>query len=813
MKNLNFLKLFFGTMLLIATTAFVSCVDDNDDTEAPYLEVSPTNLIFTTDGTPAEGSQSSFEISTNRHWTATVKDDKSWVTLSATEGDGSATIQVSIPENITDEASVEIQISNKVGPLMTETVKIKSGNIAPVEVIYHETVGTTTITDPPTYVDAYQGWTKTGMGVADVTYSGQKATVRASGLSNANAYEGASGPNVVFFGTLPADFQINNITLNAGQTNLRLTFGASYSYKPEGATEYDNTFDPSKFILSLSADGTNWVPVNYTKNNGDEKSPYWIFATSNFTLKQASAKLYIKLTALAASAFRLDDITLSTGNGGQEIDLGNVTPPEPTETKPITIPELIGMMTTTQTPVDATFDRTFEAIVQSNTEGGNYTVNNLVLATEGATTAGNGITLFGSQVDPAALQLTQGDKVKVTLYKGLAKTVNYNGMYEVTGSKDDNWAKVEKLTGKATITPIIITADKLAEYQGMTVTIKNATPENAGIWGSADTHTFTAGGFTFAVFCKEDAPAFANQPFVKTESDITGLAAVYRNNSQLVPRTLQDVVGFNSNDPTIVKVTPASVNFPTTGGTQILEVEIRNQGSNTLSADGLSGILSATVNGSQITVTAEANNSETAVNQTLLISLTNGNTFTVPVKVAPIGGGDGYTLISTLESLSAGSYLMAGYAEKNNDNVDLTPYTYQMWTGAISSKDAEAKSNSDLVTVSYQYTDNQLTPKSESELATTEVELIAVSGKANTYYIKVGDKYLYNSVNATNRRLYFKDTTDGAEWVFANKNNGTGVVASNNATYLMTASANSNYLRSYKTETQTKVGVFFFKKE
>lgn len=102
------------------------------------------------------------------------------------------------------------------------------------------------------------------------------------------------------------------------------------------------------------------------------------------------------------------------------------------------------MMTTTQTPVDATTDRTFEAVVQSNTEGGNYTNNNLVLATEGATAAGNGITLFGSQVDPATLQLTQGDKVKVTLYKGLAKTVNYNGMYEVTGSQTDNWAKVEK---------------------------------------------------------------------------------------------------------------------------------------------------------------------------------------------------------------------------------------------------------------------------------------------------------------------------------------------------------------------------------
>ena len=88
---------------------------------------------------------------------------------------------------------------------------------------------------------------------------------------------------------------------------------------------------------------------------------------------------------------------MSTGNGGQEIDLGNVTPPEPGETKPITIPELIGMMTTTQTPVDATTDRTFEAVVQSNTEGGNYTNNNLVLATEGATAAGNGITTYAGR--------------------------------------------------------------------------------------------------------------------------------------------------------------------------------------------------------------------------------------------------------------------------------------------------------------------------------------------------------------------------------------------------------------------------------
>lgn len=646
MKNLNFLKLFLGTMFLIVTTTFVGCVDDNDDTEAPFLEVSPTSLIFTTDGVPAEGSQSSFEISTNRHWTATVKDDKSWVTLSATQGDGPATIQVSIPEGINDEANIDIQISNKVGPLATATVKITSGSVVPTEVIYHETVGTTAVASPFPYVDAYTGWTKTGTGAANVTYSGQKSTVRATGLANTDAYDGASGPNVVFFGTMPADFVISDIALTAGQTNLKLTFGASYSFKAEGSTEYDNTFDPSKFTLSLSADGTNWVPVTYTKNNGDEEHPYWVLATSDFTLKQATAKLHIKYTALAASAIRLDDITLSTGNGGQVIDLGNVTPPPSGETTPITIPELIAMMTTSQTPVDATADRTLEAVVQSDTEAGNYTVNNLVLATEGATAAGNGITLFGSQVDAAKLGLTKGDKVKVTLYKNLAKTVNYNGMYEVTGAQADEWAKVEKI-GTAAITPTVITADKLAEYQGMTVTIENATPENAGIWGSANTHTFTAGGIDFAVFCKESAPAFANRPFTKTVSNITGLAAVYKNNSQLVPRNIEDVIGFSSNDPMIVKVTPSSVNFPATGGTQTLEVEIVNQGANTISANGLSGLLSATVSGTTVTVTASENTSASAVDQTLAISLSGGNSVEVPVTIAGISSGNEKTLTMT----------------------------------------------------------------------------------------------------------------------------------------------------------------------
>ena len=812
MKNLNFLKLFFGIMLMMVSTTFVGCVDDNDDTEAPYLEVSPTTLVFTTSGTPADGSQSYFEISTNRAWTAVVNDNKSWVTLSAIQGDGSTRVNVSIPAGINDEAVVEITISNKVGPLKKEYVTIKSGDVVEAEVVYHTNIGDVSVSSPFPYVDAYTDWNATGTGASTVTYSGQKATVRASGLSNSGSYNGASGPNVVFFGALPTDFEINNITLTSAQTNLKLTFGASSSVRDDATNEYNNTFDISKFTVSLSANGTSWTPLPYTINNGDQESPYWVFATTDFTLTEAVSSLYIKFTSSVASAIRLDDITLQTGNGGQSITLsGGTTPPTGDgEAVAVTIPELISTMTATSEVINANADCYFEAVVQNDVTGGNYSFNNLILATEGATTAGNGITLYGSQVEPSTLGLNMGDKVKVTLIKGLAKSQIRNGLYQATGAATDTWAKIEKLNGTATITPIVITPDKLADYQSMTVTIQNATTATAGIWANTSaisSHTFSANSTNFTVFCKKDATAFNDVPYSVATGSISGLSSVYNNSAQLVPRDLNDVSAFLSASPTITAINPTSLTFAATGGSQTIEVSISNQGSNALSVSGLSGILSASVIGTTVTVVATENTGD-AVNQTLTITLANGNSVTAPISVSAQGGSTpaGYSLISTLSELTAGKYLMAGLVSS------LAPYDYQLWTGATSADGTNTNTNSDLVTVSYQFANNELTPEKAADVANTEVELIAVSGKANTYYIMVGGKYLYNSVNNTNRRLFFTDDASIAEWVFANKSNGTGLCPSNNATYLMTASATYNYLRTYKTETQNSVGIFFFKK-
>lgn len=649
MAKLKSLSFWYGLLLMVLTVSFTACVDDNDDTEAPYLEVDPTTLTFENGGTQ------SFDISTNRPWNATVEDNANWVTLSKTSGEGSATVQVSVPEGTNGEAKINITIGNQSGPLKTATVTVKSGVVVESKVLYSETVGNKSVSSPWPLAGEYDGWNKTGDAAANVTYAGNNASVRSSGLANTDAYEGASGPNVVFFGSAPANFDIQKIALAEGQTNLKLTFGGSRSSKGDDGP-YDNTFDTSKFKVEVSANGTAWTEIAYEKNNGDTETPYWIFATANFTLKKAASELYIRFTANESSVYRLDDITLATGNGGQEVDLEGGSVVEPGEATAITIPELIALMPepmSTGAVIDANADRFFEAVVQADVESGNYTTNNLQVAVEGATSEKNGVTLYGSQVDPKTLGLKMGDKVKVTLIKGTAKVQNFSGLYEVTGSKDETWCKVEKI-GTANVTPIVITADKLAAYQAMTVTIKNVSSDGSGTWCTADkydTHTFTADGTNITVYCQAGS-VFAGQTYTKATGDLTGVATMYRSAAQIAPRNLNDVKAFSSSEPVITGVNPEKVSFAAEGGTKDITVTVANGEGKTLSASGLSGILSATVSGNVVTVKAQANASAESVSQTLKITL-DGTSSSVEVPVTVAAQGTGSDTKGTFTSMDA----------------------------------------------------------------------------------------------------------------------------------------------------------------
>ena len=519
-----------------------------------------------------------------------------------------------------------------------------------------------------------------------MTYTSTNVSVRTSGKLS-GGYDGASGSNKIFFGSAPATFDINNITMPAGKTNYRIIFGGAYSQSNGGT--YDNIFKPESFHVAVG-NGTDWSGnLTYEKIGGsDTTDPYWVQFAVDFTLKEAVSQLSIRFTADLASVFAIDDVQLVEGNGGQEVDLeGGVVPPDPGEATAITIPELIAQMTDTEAPVDANADRYLDAVVMNDVAGANYTFNNLILATENATEAGNGITLYGSQVEPSTLGLNKGDKVRVTLYKGLAKVVNYSGMYEVTGAKEATWCKVEKTGTVTSIPTATIVAADLAKYQGMAVTIANASVAQAGVWASASalsSHTFTADGANFTVFCKQsdekNPSVFLDVPYKAATGNISGLAAVYKNNSQLVPRNLDDVAAFSdSSTPMITGVTPASLSFEAAGGEKTLTVSVINQGDNQLSVSGLTPPLSATVDGLTVTVKADPNTGTQPVNQTLTITLANGNSKDVPVTLLGAGGGGtGEVVAFSITDIKADNADLPtnGYGSQ----VVATPSTWVSWT-------------------------------------------------------------------------------------------------------------------------------------
>ena len=697
MKKSSIWKLLFSALTVFAVAVFAGCTDDNDDMGAPYLNVTPENLTFDAEGQPADEYNGTFIVETNRPWRAIVEDEQTWVRLSANEGEGDPAVTVTVPaSNIGQSAKVTFEVYNSYGALIQKDVNVLQGEVKPATVIYgnnfDKTLAAKDANNRWPFLDQSDAWQNaTGTGIESVTYAYKNMSVRSS-QKNSGGYDGASGQNKIFFGTAPANFDIDNITLPSGETNYRITFGANYSKNNDGT--YDNTFKPEYFHVWVG-NGTTWKELKYEKIGGsDETDPYWILFKSDFTLKTALKELSIRFTTTtggeaANSAFSIDDLSFTNGNGGQEVDLeGGVVPPDPGEATAITIPELIAQMTTTEAPVDANADRYLDAVVMNDVAGANYTFNNLILATENATEAGNGITLYGSQVEPSTLGLNKGDKVRVTLYKGLAKVVNYSGMYEVTGAKEATWCKVEKTGTVTSIPTATIVAADLAKYQGMAVTIANASVAQAGVWASASalsSHTFTADGANFTVFCKQsdekNPSVFLDVPYKAATGNISGLAAVYKNNSQLVPRNLDDVAAFSdSSTPMITGVTPASVSIPAIGGNETIIVSVANKGENVLSVSGLSGLLEATVDNANnmVTVTAQPNTGAVQ-NQTLTIAIAGGNSVTVPVTLLGVGGGGtGEVVAFSITDIKADNADLPtnGYGSQ----VVATPSTWVSWT-------------------------------------------------------------------------------------------------------------------------------------
>lgn len=671
-------RLLFGAFFLVAATAFTGCSDDDDKSLTPKLTADPTALDFTDETATTQ----TVAITANCEWTVTAS-NLDWATISPMSGKGNGTISVTVSELPAGTNLREGKISftlihpefGKWGQAESSVaVKQYGSGVTPPptgDAIYANDFDKEQATEGSSgwpFADQFEGWkNQTGTGADNVAYVANSISVRANSASNGSYSkykDDASGVNNMLF-RAGAEFEIHKIALDPAQKNLCLTFG---SYKSLFGAE-DNAFVTSEFHVYLSKDGENWAEIAYDRPvEADEHSNYgtWALATANFTLKEVPSELYIRFISDLSSAHRVDDVKLFEGIGGTEVDLGNVTPPTPGEAVVITIPEIIAKLTTSQVALDTNNDRYFEAVVVTDKEGGNFNGQNLQVMTPGATTAKNGITLYGSgkYTDPYddGFTFVKGDKVKVTLKKGEARIVSYNGLYEVTGSKGADWVEIEKI-GTETITPVVVDPAKLAEYQGMVVTVKGVTaPATAADWTTNEAfgkHTFTTSAGNMTVFVQKAMPGLVGTQFVAgSTGDITGYASVNSNAAQVCPQRPEDVAAFMgepSTDPAITKLDPMSLSFAATDNAKTVTVTAANADDCTIeAATDKSEQFTTSVDGMVVTVMPKENTTEQAITATLTIKLMKAgaavDTKTVAISQAgkSVPGGSGYTRVNAI---------------------------------------------------------------------------------------------------------------------------------------------------------------------
>ncbi|MDE6139969.1 MAG: hypothetical protein K2F95_03345 [Alistipes sp.] len=336
-----------------------------------------------------------------------------------------------------------------------------------------------------------------------------------------------------------------------------------------GGCKEDNTepvaapsIELSAQTLEFSAEGGTRQLTIKTNCAWEASAPEWI-AVNPSKGSSTPEGVTIDITVGATDAEREAEIAFTAqGTTGQSatksIKVRQSSAGMPEEpTGDITIPQIIAGMTSQQTVLDQDNDRTLIAVVTTDREGGNFTSKNLCVMTPGATEKGHGLTLYGSNpaIDPSneAFDLKAGDKIRITFKAGLARIVDYSGLYEVTGSATDEWVSIEKL-GSTELSPVTASAEELAQYQAMLVSIANArSAARASEWGSTTstrTHTFTVGTTPVTVFIQYASPTFVGKYIAPdVTGTLNGVVTVYKGNAQLMPRSIADVEDFVGDGP------------------------------------------------------------------------------------------------------------------------------------------------------------------------------------------------------------------------------------------------------------------------
>ncbi len=313
-------RLILGLGMGLALLATVSCSSSDDDAADTYAVVQAASFNFN----ETDPSVNVIQVLANTAWQVFWTPASDGVTVEPAAGSGNGSFRVTaMPAGQTLRFGVRTADGRTIDQYVTVTRAAGSGdededeeepNDGEGEIPAGETVFRLDFGPERTsWVWANQdtGWqTQSGSGAATVRYETYNVQI-ASPYGSAGRYTGASGGSYARMYEDPATdyFVIRDITLPAAQRDYTLSFGT--------------IFPAGDMTLSVSADGLFWVPLTYT---GAATYNTWTRAVVGFSLEEAVGRLHIRFVPTGVDrqyGLNFDDIVLTSGGGGQTVDLGS----------------------------------------------------------------------------------------------------------------------------------------------------------------------------------------------------------------------------------------------------------------------------------------------------------------------------------------------------------------------------------------------------------------------------------------------------------------------------------------------------------
>lgn len=303
-------------LFVLLLTFFTACGGDDDSVDDnTYAVVEAASFTFNEN----DPTKNVIQVLANTEWTVYWTPETSGVSVSPATGSGNGSFYVAdMPAGQTlkfgvktasgKTASQFVTVTRTSGPGGDDEEDDGDDDTPTGEIVFSLDFGNGT---SGVWADSNEEWkTQTGSGASTVSYNTYRMRINNDDFNSSGRYAGASGKAYAKIWTDgdPGYFTIRNITLPAGQTAYTLTFGTIF---PEGDMN-----------LEVSADGSSWKKLTY---KGASAYNTWTKASVGFTLTDAVPSLSIRYSVTGVQreyGLSFDDVVLTTGGGGQEIDFG-----------------------------------------------------------------------------------------------------------------------------------------------------------------------------------------------------------------------------------------------------------------------------------------------------------------------------------------------------------------------------------------------------------------------------------------------------------------------------------------------------------